>query len=165
MASIAWVGVDAEALVDVGVRGVNIDFSCSCARRTGTGLACLNADVSNWTVHVWMDELGVVLVHDFFMYQGRIFCLLGEESLEQEQLNAQKGGEKDGGDKGDRGTRVGRGGGKEQPVDEDMARREQGEELEIERLGVPNTDLPHIVMLVGMAARKDIVGGQGRRQV
>lgn len=112
-----------------------------------------------------MDKLGVVLVHDFFVNQGRIFCLLDEEFLEEQQLHAQQSSEEYGGDEGDGWTRISGARGEEQPVDEDVARREESEEFEVERLGVPDADLPYIVVLIRVSSRKDIVGRDDGREV
>lgn len=46
-----------------------------------------------------------------------------------------------------------------------MAWREEGEQFKIEGLGVPDADLPDIVVLIGMSSRKDIVGGDHRGEV
>ena len=40
-----------------------------------------------------------------------------------------------------------------------MAWREEGEQFKIEGLGVPDADLPDIIVLIGVSSRKDIVRG------
>ena len=166
MAGVAWIGIDAEASVNDDMRGRYFNLSCSCvASRTGARLARLTSDISDGAVHGRMNKLSVVLIHDFSVYQGRVFCLLREELFEQEQLDAEQSCEKDGGDDGDGRTRVCSRARQKEPVDKDMARREEGEQFEIEGLGVPDADLPHIVAFVGMLARRSRVGTEDRREI
>jgi len=37
-----------------------------------------------------------------------------------------------------------------------MARREEGEQFEVEGLWVPDADFPNIVVLVGVSSREDV---------
>lgn len=91
MIDIGWVRIDLESLVDDCVRCVDVNLSCpdSCSSRARGRVSCLRTNVAHWTIHVGMDEFGVVLVHDFLVDQGRVFCLLNEELFEEEQLYAQ----------------------------------------------------------------------------
>ena len=113
MTGVAWVGIDLESLVDDGVWCVNIDFSCSVSQpsRACGRVSCLCTDVSDWAVHVGMHEFGVILVHDFLVDEHRVFCLLDEELLEEEQLGAQQNREGNGRDEGDGRTRIADAGG------------------------------------------------------
>lgn len=83
---------------------------------------------------------------------------MNKELLEEEQLHAQERCEENSRGESDRRTRIGSAGRQEEPVHEDMAGREEGEQFEAEGLGVPDADFPHVVVLVGMSSRKDIAG-------
>lgn len=109
---VGWIWVDLETLVDDSVWCVDVDLSCSDSgsSRARGRVSCLRADIAHRAVHVGVDELGVVLVHDFLVDKGRVFCLLDEEFLEKQQLHAQESSEEDCRDESDRRTRVGRAG-------------------------------------------------------
>lgn len=66
----------------------------------------LHAYIADWAVKSGMHEFGVVLVHDFAVYQTRVFGLLSEEVLEQEELHAHECREQDGGHHRHRRSRV-----------------------------------------------------------
>ena len=113
MVDVGRVGIDLEPLVDNGVWCVDVDLSCpdSSASRACSRVSCLSAHVAHRSVHVGVDKLCVVLVHDFLVDQCRVFCLLDEEFLEQEQLDAQEGCKENGGSESDGRTRIGGTGG------------------------------------------------------
>lgn len=71
MIDIGRIGIDLEPLVDDRVWCVNIDLSCpdACSSRARGRVSCLRAHVAYWTVHVGMNKLGVVLIHDLLVYQ------------------------------------------------------------------------------------------------
>lgn len=109
MTGVGWVGVDLEPLVDDSVWCVNVDLSCSdpCSSRARGRVSCLCTDIAHRAIHVGVDELGVIFVHDFLVDQGRVFCLLDKEFLKEQQLYAQEGSEEYCSDESDRRTRIG----------------------------------------------------------
>lgn len=147
------VGVGAETSLEKDGGGVSVHFAVSFIAGSGACIRVLCRDVANKRVESRVDILDVVLAHDLFVNDRRILLLLGEEDPEHVQLRRKQCLEKKGCKDCDARAWVGRCGGEEEPVDQNMAGAEETEQTKTNGNRVPDGDFPHIAGRVWMRPR------------
>jgi len=145
MLRIAWVGIYLEAAVDDCGRSVDFDFSASPARRQER-FAGLCRNVSDRSIERGMHEFGVVFVQHFLAQDFLIMGFALKRGLEEEKLDGHESRQKQGFEDCDTGPRVVEWSGQKHPVYQDMSRREESEERQVNGLGVPYGEFPDVIL-------------------
>ena len=86
LAAVVRVRVCFEASVDQCCGRVEVYFANLRPPRRQGALTRLSADVTDRSCEEWVDELGVVLIHDFAVNESRVLRLLHERCLHKAQL-------------------------------------------------------------------------------
>ena len=154
LAAVVRVWVCFEASVDQSCGCVKVNLANLCSPGCQGALSRLGADVTDRSCEEWVDELSVVLIHNLAVNESGVLRLLHKRSLHEAQLERQDGSEKHCQHNCDRRPRIQRCCREESIVKQDMAWRKQSERGQVERLRVPNGNLPNLPLRVRVCARR-----------
>ena len=93
LATVVRVWICFEASVDQGCGRVKVYLANLCPSRCQGALARLGADVADRSCEERVDELSVVLVHDFAVNESRVLRLLNKRCLHEAELERKNSAE------------------------------------------------------------------------